>query len=66
MATVVYKPFSFWRMEVMKELFNSVLVKASDVRLTKEQVQLIIVLVIVLLLVLGSGAPSTFSGWGGG
>lgn len=49
----------------MKELFNNVLVKATDVRLTKEQIQLIIVLVIVLLLVLGSGAPSAFGGWGG-
>lgn len=49
----------------MKQLFNELMVKTGSVRLTKEQIQVLIILVIVLLLVLGSGAPSDFGGWDG-
>ncbi|MFW5941471.1 MAG: hypothetical protein ACOC8X_02930 [Chloroflexota bacterium] len=49
----------------MKELFDKTMLKATNVRLTREQIQVLIILIVVLLLVVGGGAPSEFSGWGG-
>lgn len=48
----------------MKDMFNQ-LVGRVGVRFSKEQLQVLIIVIILLLLVVGSGAPSSFGGWGG-
>lgn len=48
----------------MKEMFNQVVGKVG-VRFSKEQLQVLIIVIILMLLVIGSGAPSSFGGWGG-
>lgn len=49
----------------MKEMFNQVVQRVGYVRFSKEQLQVLLIVIILLLLVVGSGAPSTFGGWGG-
>ncbi len=49
----------------MKEMFNQVVGRVAGVRSSKEQLQVLIIVIILLLLVVGSGAPSTWGGWGG-
>lgn len=48
----------------MKEMFNQVVGRVSF-RISKEQLQVLIIVMILLLLVVGSGAPSHWGGWGG-
>ena len=45
-------------------MFNQV-VSRVGVRISKEQLQVLIIVIILMLLVIGSGAPSHFGGWGG-
>lgn len=49
----------------MKEMFNEVVHRVGRVQFSKEQLQVLLIVIILLLLVVGSGAPSTFGGWGG-
>ena len=49
----------------MKEMFKQVVHRVGSVQFSKEQLQVLLIVIILLLLVVGSGAPSTFGGWGG-
>lgn len=49
----------------MKEMFDQVVHRVGRVHFSKEQLQVMLIVIILLLLVIGSGAPTTFGGWGG-
>jgi hypothetical protein len=49
----------------MKEMFNEVVQRVGGVHFSKEQLQVLLIVIILLLLVVGSGAPSSWGGWGG-